>query len=62
MLKVSGDIHIRRKIIKNLLTAQQRSADKGDAKATIRLAKYLLHLLQKNEDVFVQIRTEDDLV
>ena len=46
-------IQIKEKVIKNLLTAHKRTAEKGNAKEVIRLSKYLLKLEQKLGDVGV---------
>lgn len=52
--------YVRREVLKNLLTTQKRSAEVGDAKAVIRLSKYLLRTFKECNDEFIEIGTEGD--
>lgn len=60
MLKISTRDCIRTQMIKNLLTAQERAAENGDASAAIRLSKYLLRFLKQDDKLLVQFGTEKD--
>lgn len=53
---------IREQAIKNLLSAQEKIAEKGDAKALIVLAKFILKISYKfdNEVLELGLKVEDE--
>lgn len=57
-MKVSAQKLIEQKVIKNLLSAQERIADEGSAADVIRITKYLLRLAKKFGDVLVDVVPE----
>lgn len=58
-VKIRCSDYVEQQILKNLLTAQGRAADRGDANAVIQLSKYLLRLLKKLDQELVQFRAEN---
>lgn len=52
--------YIRNEVIKNLLKAQERIADTGNAKDNVRIAKFLLKTSQKFNNDVQQICSEEN--
>ena len=59
-MKTTQSAIIRDAVIKNLLSAHERIAERGDAKSLIILSRYLLRLAKKDGDVIVNILPEDN--
>lgn len=59
-ISISISRDIRKKVIKNLLKAQERIADTGNAKDNIRIAKFLLKTSQKFNGDIQQIGLEEN--
>lgn len=51
---------VRYQVMEHLMTALKASAVNGDSIGAIRLARYILKLLNKREDDFVYVRPERD--
>lgn len=51
--------YIERQAIENVLAAQKRIANTGDAKEVARITKLLLSLLKKRKDVLVDVISEN---
>lgn len=48
--KINVSNHIRAEVIKNLLNAHERIAEKGSAKAIIMLSKFLFRIAKQFDD------------
>lgn len=61
-VKINYGSFIREQAIKNLLSAQEKIAEKGDAKALIVLAKFILKISYKfdNEMLELGLKVEDE--
>jgi len=59
-MKTTQSAIIRDAVIKNLLSAHERIAERGDEKSLIFLSRYLLRLAKKDGDVIVNILPEDN--
>lgn len=51
---------IQENVIKNLLSAQKRIAESGDAKSLILLSKFLLHIADKRGNVVVDVVSKEN--
>jgi hypothetical protein len=59
-MEVKRSDYVTEQVLKNLLTAQKQAADKGNAKETILLSKFLLHTFNHRNDIRIKLRTESD--
>ncbi len=59
-MNVSAGALIRQEAIKNLLNAQKRIADSGSASDVIRITRFILKLVDKRDDVLINIVSEGD--
>lgn len=46
-------------VLKNLLTAQERLAESGDAKSVIQLSRHILHLFDERNDKTINFSSEE---
>ena len=60
MLKITARTAIEQETIKNLLSAQRRIAESGNAKDVIRISRYLLRLAEKRGNVLVDTIPEGE--
>lgn len=59
-MNVSARMLILQEAIKNLLNAQKRIADSGSASDVIRITRFILKLVDKRDDVLINIVSEGD--
>lgn len=57
---ISVGKNMRQKVIKNLLKAQERIADSGNAKENIRMAKFLLKTSKEFDNDIEQLSFKED--
>lgn len=59
MWKVNSGTYIREQVLKNLLCAHKRIADKGNVSALINLSKFILKLSKKFDNGIFNFGEED---
>ncbi len=58
-MQIRRSDYVNQQVLKNLLTAQERSAEKGDSGSVIRLSRFLLRFFDKRDDEVINFSTED---
>lgn len=57
--QVKYGVFIRVRIIENLISAQKKIAEKGDARGLVLLTKFILKISHKYDDELIEIDVEN---